>query len=289
MSSQSDKRLHVTAGEASCVCLDSASPIPCAARLTLVLAGPRTLRGALAERDVDTARIEARFTCRTAGSYALHVEDADSGHILLDERIVVDPGPLHIGSCALLANIGRTSRTFRMQAKDAHGNVHTKGGELLLAAINQRSCAVLDEQDGTYAISLPVDQPHGPWSLRVWRRHREKNESEAQFPVYVPKAKSWPASCQLVGQPLGIAGKPLELGLQLLDASGADCSAGDVASVEVRASLGGMRMLLRATAATSAASAATSVATAANSVATGNPRAVTSSTSRRASRNPRLT
>ena len=117
----SGTQIAVVAGEPSCLFLDAVSPIPRDARLSLVLSGPRTLRGALAERQADTARIEARFTCRTAGEYSLHVEDCD-GQIMLHERIKVDPGPLHAGSCVLISSIGRTSRTFRLQARDAHDN-----------------------------------------------------------------------------------------------------------------------------------------------------------------------
>ena len=229
--------LHVVAGQPSCVHLDAPSPIPADVRLTFLLSGPRILRGTLTDREVSTTRIEARFTCRTAGDYLLQVEQTDSGKALLHERITVAPGPLHTSSCTLLAN-SMPSRTFCLEGRDAFDNIHCSGGTLLKAAISNWSCAVGDAGDGTYTITLPANAPHGPQLLRVWAP-RELAHNEVQLPVYIPRKHTLPVDCRLLGKPVGIVGMKLDIGMSIIDATG---SAADADTAGIFAFLGSTQM-----------------------------------------------
>ena len=223
---------RLVAGAPSCVFLDAKSPISAEARLSLLLFGPRTLRGTLTERTSTTSTIEARFTCLVAGDYRLQVEDDVTGRVLLGEPITVVPGPVHPASCELLKAPG-ISRTFRLQARDCFGNAHLVGGAPLEAAVGgavgAQLCVVHDGGDGTYSITVPTDAEHGPQLLRAWLHGAP--DVEVQLPVYVPRNRRLPSGCRLLDCSGGVVGAPLRLSLCLVDSDGQPCAELDAVQV----------------------------------------------------------
>ena len=63
----------IEAGRPTGVWLHAETPIPPDTALTLLLRGPKTLKGVVAERTAPTVNIEARFAVKVAGDYTLIV------------------------------------------------------------------------------------------------------------------------------------------------------------------------------------------------------------------------
>ena len=190
--------------------------------LMLTLDGPQRLCGQVSLHGA--GRIEARFTVRKAGQYALKVCESETGRALLRDLLDVLAGVAHTASTVVVRGPSSSEpRVLLLQAVDAHGNAHAWGGARFAAALTaapgdpEQRCGIVDTKDGRYRVELPLAAAAGPRTLRLWQPEL-KSESELRLPVLLPRLP--PCACAVARARAPTAAEPLEFALTLLDASG---------------------------------------------------------------------
>ena len=141
--------------------------------LMLTLDGPQRLCGQVSLHGA--GRIEARFTVRKAGRYALTVCESETGRALLRDLLDVLAGVAHTASTVVVRGPSSSEpRVLLLQAVDAHGNAHARGGARFAAALTaapgdpEQRCGIVDTKDGRYRVELPLAAAAGPRTLRLW-------------------------------------------------------------------------------------------------------------------------
>ena len=190
--------------------------------LMLTLDGPQRLCGQVSLHGA--GRIEARFTVRKAGQYALKVCESETGRALLRDLLDVLAGVAHTASTVVVRGPSSSEpRVLLLQAVDAHGNAHARGGARFAAALTaapgdpEQRCGIVDTKDGRYRVELPLAAAAGPRTLRLWQPEL-KSESELRLPVLLPRLP--PCACAVARARAPTAAEPLEFALTLLDGVG---------------------------------------------------------------------